>query len=150
MKQFSTFFLNSLLLSEMTCRNPVEALLNTCLLCCHLTLLSCVLLGCIIQLYVAYCYRCSSVCVSVGHRLRALQKRPNRSTCRLCCGLESVADPGFLQGGAAAGAFGVPQAPSCPHSLRPLRKFRGSYSCKVKIGNNNNRAVCCPHCFRNW
>ena len=29
-------------------------------------------------------------------------------------------------GGAAAGAFGVPQAPSCPLSLRPLRKFRGS------------------------
>ena len=38
----------------------------------------------------------------------------------------AVADPGFLQGGAAAGAFGVPQAPSCPLSLRPLRKFRGS------------------------
>jgi len=38
-----------------------------------------------------------------------------------------VADPGFFcKGGAAAGAFGVPQAPSCPISLRPLRKFRGS------------------------
>ena len=32
----------------------------------------------------------------------------------------------FCKGGAAAGAFGVPQAPSCPLSLRPLRKFRGS------------------------
>jgi len=40
--------------------------------------------------------------------------------------VKAVADPGFLQGGAAAGAFGVPQAPSCPLSLRPLRKFRGS------------------------
>ena len=38
----------------------------------------------------------------------------------------TVTDPGFLQGGVAAGAFGVPQAPSCPLSLRPLRKFRGS------------------------
>ena len=38
----------------------------------------------------------------------------------------AVADPRFLQGGAAAGAFGVPQAPSCPLSLRPLRKFLGS------------------------
>jgi len=37
-----------------------------------------------------------------------------------------VADAGFLQGGAAAGAFGLPQAPSCPLSLRPLRKFHGS------------------------
>jgi len=42
------------------------------------------------------------------------------------CARCTVADPGFLQGGAAAGAFGVPQAPSCPLSLRPLRKFRGS------------------------
>ena len=32
----------------------------------------------------------------------------------------------FCKGGAAAGAFGVPQAPSCPLSLQPLRKFRGS------------------------
>ena len=32
----------------------------------------------------------------------------------------------FCKGGAAAGAFGMPQAPSCPLSLRPLRKFRGS------------------------
>jgi len=32
----------------------------------------------------------------------------------------------FCKGGAAAGAFGVPQAPSCPLSLRSLRKFRGS------------------------
>jgi len=32
----------------------------------------------------------------------------------------------FCKGGAEAGAFGVPQAPSCPLSLRPLRKFRGS------------------------
>jgi len=32
----------------------------------------------------------------------------------------------FAKGAAAAGAFGVPQAPSCPLSLRPLRKFRGS------------------------
>ena len=32
----------------------------------------------------------------------------------------------FCKGGAAAGAFGVPQAPSCPLSLRPLRKFSGS------------------------
>jgi len=32
----------------------------------------------------------------------------------------------FCKGGAAAGAFGVPQAPSYPLSLRPLRKLRGS------------------------
>jgi len=56
----------------------------------------------------------------------------------------------FCKGGAAAGAFGVPQAPSCPLSLRPLRKNPVGASCKVKIGNNNNRAVYCPHCFRNW
>jgi len=40
--------------------------------------------------------------------------------------IRPVAHPGFLQGGAAAGVFGVPPAPSCPLSLRPLRKFRGS------------------------
>jgi len=32
----------------------------------------------------------------------------------------------FCKGGAAAGAFGMPQSPSCPLSLRPLRKFHGS------------------------
>ena len=32
----------------------------------------------------------------------------------------------YCKGGAAAGTFGVPQPPSCPLSLRPLRKFRGS------------------------
>jgi len=32
----------------------------------------------------------------------------------------------IARGGAAAGTFGVPQSPSCPLSLRPLRKFRGS------------------------
>jgi len=63
--------------------------------------------------------------------------------------LGAVADPGFLQWGAAAGAFGVPQAPSCPLSLRPLRNLVGA-SCKVKIGNSNNRAVCSPHYFQNW
>ena len=38
----------------------------------------------------------------------------------------------FCKGGAAVGAFGVPQAPSCPLSLRRLRNFVGA-SCKVKI-----------------
>jgi len=63
--------------------------------------------------------------------------------------LQAVADPGFLQGGAAAGAFGVPKPLHAFSPSDPKENFVGA-SCKVKIGNNNNRAVCCPHYFRNW
>ena len=44
----------------------------------------------------------------------------------LACWTQQWRIQDFCKGGAAAGAFGVPQAHSCPLSLRPLRKFHVS------------------------